>query len=514
MGRTPRSLPHRRPPTQPEVKDGQDMKKNTKQSKAAAASAAGEEQTKRGRKPAGRSKGTGTLQKHGRTWRAVWVVDGKVFRRSTGTADKREAERRLNAFVEPYHTKGNARKDSAAAKTAERAGLGETAAALDKRAREGRATAGRVLVPLSGAWEAFDTSLARRSVSANVNRIYEKRWGVFLAWMERNRPAARGLADVDKETAEAFMREIRARSAPKTFNDYRALLSQVWRVLDADAGLDGRNPWRGIVPLPKETHARRELTVEELMRLTGSLDGEWRTLFALGIYTGLRLGDAVNLEWGAVDLARGFVQVTPHKTAKHGTIVRVPLFPALRAILAETPRSRRNGKILPGLAEEYREHEKRVNYRIRSIFEAAGIETQGETDRRNPKTKTARKAVEVGFHSLRHTFVSLCANAGVPLHIVQAIVGHTNAAMTSHYFHVSDDALRGAVAALPDVFTAGPAAALPAPADGEAAPVGADAVADALDALREACAKLAAAGLSPANWREAAAILADAKRRA
>ena len=97
---------------------------------------------------------------------------------------------------------------------------------------------------------------------------------------------------------------------------------------------------------------------------------------------------------------------------------------------------------------------------------------------------------------------------------MQAIVGHTNAAMTSHYFHVSDDALRGAVAALPDVFTAGPAAALPAPADGEAAPVGADAVADALDALREACAKLTAAGLSPANWREAAAILADAKRRA
>ena len=472
------------------------------------------EPAKGGRKAARRAKGTGTLERHGRTWRAVWTVDGKTFRRSTGTANQREAEKRLADFVAPFRLKLEAGKDANAAKVANRAGMDVAADALAAVAETRRAAAGRILVPLSGAWEAFDSSLARRSVSANVNRIYEKRWGVFLGWMERNRPAARGLADVDKETAEAFMREIRARSAPKTFNDYRALLSQVWRVLDADAGLDGVNPWREIVPLPKETHARRELTVEELMRLTGSLDGEWRTLFALGIYTGLRLGDAVNLEWGAVDLARGFVQVTPHKTAKHGTIVRVPLFPALRAILAEAPARKRHGPILPGLAEEYREHEKRVNYRIRSIFEAAGIETQGETDRRNPKTKTARKAVEVGFHSLRHTFVSLCANAGVPLHIVQAIVGHTNAAMTSHYFHVSDDALRGAVAALPDVFTAGPVAALPAPADGEAAPVGADAVADALDALREACAKLAAAGLSPANWREAAAILADAKRRA
>lgn len=469
---------------------------------------------KGGHKPARRAKGTGTLERHGKTWRAVWVVDGQVFRRSTGTAIEREAEKRLAEFVAPYRLKLEAGKDKAAAKVAERAGLNTAADALAAVAETRRAAAGRLLVPLSGLWEAFNGSLRRRSVSANVNRIYEKRVGVFLGWMERNRPAARGLADVDAETARAFMREIRARSAPKTFNDYRALLSQVWRVLDADAGLDGFNPWREIAPLDKETHARRELTVEELMRLTGSLDGEWRTLFALGIYTGLRLGDAVSLDWGAVDLARGFIQWIPHKTAKHGTIVRIPLFPALAAILAETPAKKRRGPILPALAEEYREHEKRLNYRVRLAFENAGIETQGETERRNPKTKTARKAVEVGFHSLRHTFVSLCANAGVPLHIVQAIVGHSNAKMTAHYFHVDDDALRGAVAVLPDVFASGPGAALPAPANGEAAPAPADAVADALDALREACAKLTAAGLSPANWREAAAILADAKRRA
>jgi len=469
---------------------------------------------KGGRKAARRAKGAGTLERHGRTWRAVWVVDGQVFRRSTGTADEREARKRLAEFVAPFRLKLEAGKDADAAKVADKAGMDVAADALAAVAETRRAAAGRLRVPLSGLWEAFNGSLRRRPVSANVNRICEKRVGVFLAWMQKNRPAASGLADVDADTARAFMREIRARSAPKTFNDYRALLAQVWKVLDADAGLEGVNPWREIAPLDRDTHARRELTVEELVRLTGSLDGEWRTLFALGIYTGLRLGDAVNLDWGAVDLARGFVQWIPHKTARHGTIVRIPLFPALASILAETPAKKRRGKILPALAEEYREHEKRLNYRVRLAFEKAGIETQGETERRNPKTGTARKAVEVGFHSLRHTFVSLCANAGVPLHIVQAIVGHTNAAMTAHYFHVSDDALRGAVAALPDVFTAGPVAALPAPADGEAAPAPADAVADALDALREACAKLAAAGLSPANWREAASILADAKRRA
>ena len=59
--------------------------------------------------------------------------------------------------------------------------------------------------------------------------------------------------------------------------------------------------------------------------------------------------------------------------------------------------------------------------------------------------------VDVGFQSLRHTFVSISANAGVPLVIVQAIVGHSNPAMTAHYYHKDDNALRSATAAIPDV---------------------------------------------------------------
>ena len=136
---------------------------------------------------------------------------------------------------------------------------------------------------------------------------------------------------------------------------------------------------------------------------------------------------------------------------------------------------------------------------MKALFEESGIATQSDTGRVNPKTKTKRKAVDVGFHSFRHTFVSLCANAGVPLAVVQAIVGHTNAAMTSHYFHVSDDALKSAVAALPDVMN--PAAALPAPAAALPAPVSAP----SFDAERF---KAELEALTPAQLDEAARILA------
>ena len=53
--------------------------------------------------------------------------------------------------------------------------------------------------------------------------------------------------------------------------------------------------------------------------------------------------------------------------------------------------------------------------------------------------------------SLRHTFVSFAANAGIPLHIVQAIVGHESTAMTRHYYHENEKALRRAVSSIPTI---------------------------------------------------------------
>ena len=61
------------------------------------------------------------------------------------------------------------------------------------------------------------------------------------------------------------------------------------------------------------------------------------------------------------------------------------------------------------------------------------------------------KTPEATFHSLRHTFVSFAANAGVPLHVVQSIVGHESTAMTRHYYHENLAALKNAVSAIPSL---------------------------------------------------------------
>jgi integrase len=51
----------------------------------------------------------------------------------------------------------------------------------------------------------------------------------------------------------------------------------------------------------------------------------------------------------------------------------------------------------------------------------------------------------VRFHDLRHTFITMMAEGGVPLPVVQAMVGHMSAGMVRYYTHISNRAARTAV---------------------------------------------------------------------
>ena len=99
----------------------------------------------------------------------------------------------------------------------------------------------------------------------------------------------------------------------------------------------------------------------------------------------------------------------------------------------------------PAIAELYLNRKWQIAEGLRKIFKMANITMSVRLEGRS------RKSVVASFHSLRHTFVSFAANAGVPLSVVQSIVGHTSTAMTRHYYHESEDALRAAVAAIPSM---------------------------------------------------------------
>ena len=69
-----------------------------------------------------------------------------------------------------------------------------------------------------------------------------------------------------------------------------------------------------------------------------------------------------------------------------------------------------------------------------------------------------KKTTVLGFHSLRHSFASFCAEAGVPKAVVVSILGANSEIVDSFYTHVGEDAQRAAVAAIAGSSESTPAA--------------------------------------------------------
>jgi integrase len=55
---------------------------------------------------------------------------------------------------------------------------------------------------------------------------------------------------------------------------------------------------------------------------------------------------------------------------------------------------------------------------------------------------------EFRFHDLRHTHITHAVEAGVPIEVIMAQVGHLSAEMTRHYAHLGSNAKAAAVAAV------------------------------------------------------------------
>lgn len=389
---------------------------------------------------------TGTLIKRGNTYLAQWSVrgpDGKRKRISKSThCTTIEAARDFLANELKNLTLDDEEKFVDKLLDAKKLIRVERQEIAEQRAKEEDA---KPALSIEKGFDAFRNSKRRKDCRARTLDGYESQYETFATWMHDTHPEVAELRKVTSAEADDFSTYLLNLKSANTHNKYITLLAYVWNVLKEAARITD-NPWERIAKKSVNMHIRRELTVEELTRVCDGLEGEMRLLFAFGIYTGLRLGDCATMEWGKIDLARGLIMTQPHKTDK--TFVRIPLHPTLGGMLAEIPAAERRGFVLPETAEIYGRNASVLTNRIQKTFRRAGIQTSSEAE----DGKKAR--VDVGFHSLRHTFVSLSANAGVPLAVVQSIVGHSNPAMTRHYFHASDDALKGAVAALPDVIDA------------------------------------------------------------
>ena len=378
---------------------------------------------------------------------ARWTVGGKTFAVSTGKTSKREAETRLAELMRPYLL-----VDEKALAKSVADHIAGAEAEIEQIERE---QAGELRV--ADAWLAYTKAKNRPDTGAATLHQYELQFAAFEDWASKRNPPIALMREVgDKEAADFVTHLERVKRTPNTINKYLNLLQLAWRVLAKSARL-ATNPWADIQRKKLDPVTRRELTLAELKTICGAATGELATLLALGLFTGMRLGDCCTLRWGETDLDR---RVILKDTRKTGKAVQIPIHAELLAMLKRAESERAGEYVLPGLSAAYLKRNQTVVARIQKHFADCGIVTAAPA-----RKQRTRRGVEVGFHSLRHSFVSLCARAGVPLAAVQSIVGHSNPAMTRHYTHLGIEAAQGAIAALPAITMEAEATPTPTPAD-------------------------------------------------
>jgi integrase len=283
---------------------------------------------------------------------------------------------------------------------------------------------------------------------------YSSIWTRFAVWAEARK--IKFLHELTAGDSEAYAADLwKSKVSPSTYNQHIKFLRSLFTALETEAGLV-TNPWARIISTKKSLGGgRRNLTIEELQNVLAKAEGSIRHMVIVGLFTGLRLADVVNLKVDNVEFnpfppntgpRPGFLIVKPKKTERVNKIVEVPLHSSVATLLTDLKQKRKEGFLFPDQQSLHAKDPSRITVLIQNLFESCGIKTTEEIGEEHRR----RAIVRVGFHSLRHTFVSLCAKAGAPLHIVQKLVGHGNPMLTSDkYLHLDLADKRAAIAGLP-----------------------------------------------------------------
>ena len=145
----------------------------------------------------------------------------------------------------------------------------------------------------------------------------------------------------------------------------------------------------------------------------------------LALMTGMRKGECLALQWQDVDFERNLITV--NKSAEHiGSKAHIKdtkterghrsivLLPELRDTLLQHPRTRRTDYIISEDGGKTPLSAKQYNRLLRAYKAETGIECTA--------------------HQLRHSFATLCFEAGIPDKVIQHMIGHANISTTKDIY--------------------------------------------------------------------------------
>lgn len=288
-----------------------------------------------------------------------------------------------------------------------------------------------------GITEAEDSAfakLAERYLQYQKPRVSEDTYERLSGIIEQHlKPAFRGkIANITRSKISDFVTDRLNVASPGTVQKEFNVIKHILRLACEEWDLIPENPAKTLtlkslrIKLPPGRV--RYLHPDELLTLLEHCPVWLRPIVILGVGTGLRRGNILNLRWTEYDERRRILNI---QKTKNGERIVCPLneVGSMGLLMAEAHFGRSQiGRVFPDITKD------QVSMAFRRACKKAKIEN-------------------CRYHDLRHSFASWLRMSGADVHSVAKLLGHKDLRMTMRYSHLSDDFLANSAKQLDGVFS-------------------------------------------------------------
>lgn len=280
---------------------------------------------------------------------------------------------------------------------------------------------------------------------------------------------------ITEEDIEVFFEQLKAAGrAASTHNKYVQAARALFRWATKKGYLE-RNPIADSegIKRKKVAQRKRRLAAEAVDPKTGKVlqpseeaallavaGPHLRRLIIAALETGIRLCELLRLERRDVDMTRRRItvrtdvakteedRIVPLSDRVHGVLEM-----AHTALLANLPEFKDGRTRAEHVAHcfVFGDAVGRRVAMIRKAWDTAVLKAHGHqpvwcrSDTLAPESRTALHAIDLHFHDLRHEAGSRMLEEGMPVHEVQAMLGHADLSQTSTYLNATQHALQESV---------------------------------------------------------------------
>lgn len=317
-------------------------------------------------------------------------------------------------------------------------------------------------LPLDEAWHIYSTHPDRATPHTVSEQLaYKTTFEEFLSFISTLPYGIISIHEVDPNTVESFASWMKTKAlAVDTHNRKIKRLRKIFDVLKEyypqSNPFKSKHLLRNIREEQDSVIRRQAFSRQEELQILAELKNparklmnkeEIRIVYHIGMFTGQRLKDCVLMQWQNIDMERRRIYVKQFKTGKE---VSIPISPELYEALETAKTWQINQYVCPKSAARYNKLNEAgknvgnnlVNIDVLRVIRWIGLEPSVSVPGRK------KKMTQYGFHSLRHSFASFCAEAGVPKAVLLSILGTDSDIADKYYTHVGDAAQEQAIRAI------------------------------------------------------------------